>query len=47
VWGDTSKAEHAVGWKRHYRLETTLRDLKEYWEEKLRSEAASRMERSG
>ncbi|MBZ5513980.1 MAG: GDP-mannose 4,6-dehydratase [Acidobacteriia bacterium] len=47
LWGDTSKAEHAVGWKRHYRLDTTLRDLKEYWQERLRSEAASRRERSG
>lgn len=44
VWGDTSKAEKAVGWKRHFTLETTLLDLKQYWEEILRS-ASSRAAR--
>ena len=39
LWGDTSKAEHAVGWKREYSLETTLRDLMEYWIQRLSSQA--------
>jgi GDP-4-dehydro-6-deoxy-D-mannose reductase len=37
LWGDVSKAEQAVGWKRQFTLETTLLDLKQYWEEMLRS----------
>ncbi|MBI4166765.1 MAG: GDP-mannose 4,6-dehydratase [Acidobacteria bacterium] len=35
VWGDTSKAEEATGWHREYPLETTLRDLRIYWEHRL------------
>lgn len=41
LWGETVKAERAVGWKRQYDLKTTLRDLKRYWEDQLRSGAAS------
>ena len=37
LWGDPSKAERAVGWKPERALETTLRDLKLYWEAGLRS----------
>jgi GDP-4-dehydro-6-deoxy-D-mannose reductase len=42
LWGETSKAERAVGWKRQYDLSSTLRDLKQYWEEMLRPTAASK-----
>jgi GDP-4-dehydro-6-deoxy-D-mannose reductase len=31
LWGETSKAENAVGWTRQYALAATLRDLKSYW----------------
>ena len=41
LWGETVKVERAVGWKRQYDMKTTLRDLKHYWEERLRSLAAS------
>jgi GDP-4-dehydro-6-deoxy-D-mannose reductase len=37
LWGVTRKAEQAVGWKRQYPLETTLRALKGYWEATLRA----------
>ena len=32
VWGDPSRARQAVGWKAQYELQTTLRDLRLYWE---------------
>jgi GDP-4-dehydro-6-deoxy-D-mannose reductase len=32
LWGDPSKAQRAVGWQPQYDFETTLRDLKLYWE---------------
>ena len=40
IWGDTSKAERAVGWSRQYSLEATLRDLMDYWITKLKSQAS-------
>lgn len=36
VWGDTTKAEKAVGWKRQFSLEHTLGDLVLYWRAALR-----------
>ena len=33
LWGDPSKARE-LGWQPEYRLETTLRDLKQYWEQR-------------
>lgn len=44
LWGEVSKAEQTVGWKRQFTLETTLLDLKQYWVEFLRS-ASSRGEK--
>ncbi len=35
TWGDAAKAEQEVGWRPQYRLEETLRDLKEYWEARV------------
>jgi GDP-4-dehydro-6-deoxy-D-mannose reductase len=32
VWGDPSKARQATGWVPQFDLETTLRDLRLYWE---------------
>jgi len=40
VWGDISKAARAVGWKPERSLESTLKDLLNYWENTLRSEMA-------
>lgn len=40
VWGDTSKAAKAVGWATRHDLATTLRDLKAYWAEHLKSGSA-------
>lgn len=40
LWGETSKAERAVGWSRQYSLEATLRDLMDYWIMKLKSQAS-------
>jgi GDP-4-dehydro-6-deoxy-D-mannose reductase len=40
LWGDPSKARKAVGWEPRYKLETTLHDLKLYWEETLRPKVA-------
>ena len=37
LWGDYSKARKEVGWEPQYKLETTLTDLKSYWEYALRS----------
>ncbi len=34
LWGDPSKAKQSVGWVPGYDLETTLRDLKLYWQER-------------
>ena len=46
LWGDMSKTEQAVGWKREYSLETTLRDLMDYWIQRLSSQAgAQRIDR--
>jgi GDP-4-dehydro-6-deoxy-D-mannose reductase len=39
LWGGASKARDAVGWVPQYSLETTLRDLKHYWEGELRAGA--------
>jgi GDP-4-dehydro-6-deoxy-D-mannose reductase len=36
LWGDASKARRVVGWQLQYDFETTLRDLKLYWETALR-----------
>ncbi|MGH9375023.1 MAG: GDP-mannose 4,6-dehydratase [Terriglobia bacterium] len=36
VYGDYSKARKEVGWEPQYKLETTLADLKAYWEHALR-----------
>lgn len=33
VWGDASKAKEAVGWTPEFQFETTLRDLKHYWDQ--------------
>lgn len=38
LFGDLSKTREAVGWSPQYELETTLRDLKFYWEKVLRSQ---------
>jgi GDP-4-dehydro-6-deoxy-D-mannose reductase len=35
VWGDSTKARLAVGWEPRIPLETTLRDLKLYWDQVL------------
>ncbi len=35
VWGDTSKAESSVGWKREFSLGQALQDLKQDWVERL------------
>ncbi|HEV2178164.1 MAG TPA: GDP-mannose 4,6-dehydratase [Terriglobia bacterium] len=35
VWGDVSKAQ-ALGWHPEYELAATLRDLKRYWEERIK-----------
>jgi GDP-4-dehydro-6-deoxy-D-mannose reductase len=37
MWGDPSKAEKAVGWRPEYELQTTLFDLKRYWESVIQS----------
>jgi GDP-4-dehydro-6-deoxy-D-mannose reductase len=42
LWGVAEKAERAVGWKPRYSLETTLLDLKAYWEDALRSSLSVR-----
>jgi len=39
LWGETAKAERAVGWKRQYDLKATLRDLVSFWETQLDSGA--------
>jgi GDP-4-dehydro-6-deoxy-D-mannose reductase len=39
LWGDPSKARRAVGWQPQYDLQTTLRDLKLYWETVLQKQA--------
>ncbi|MBZ5542485.1 MAG: GDP-mannose 4,6-dehydratase [Acidobacteriia bacterium] len=39
-WGEASKAGRAVGWSCQYALETTLRDLEQYWEGRLGSGGA-------
>jgi GDP-4-dehydro-6-deoxy-D-mannose reductase len=39
LWGDTTKAEKAVGWRRQYTLPETLRDLKSYWLHRLSTSA--------
>jgi GDP-4-dehydro-6-deoxy-D-mannose reductase len=40
LWGDPSKARRAAGWQPQYDFETTLRDLKLYWEAVLRRSRA-------
>jgi GDP-4-dehydro-6-deoxy-D-mannose reductase len=40
--GDASKARQAVGWTPEFSLESTLRDLKQYWLETLSSDASPR-----
>jgi GDP-4-dehydro-6-deoxy-D-mannose reductase len=40
IWGDISKAASAVGWKPERSLESTLRDLRSYWDNTLRSTGA-------
>ena len=37
VWGDYSKARLAVGWEPRHKLVDTLRELKLYWEAKVKS----------
>jgi GDP-4-dehydro-6-deoxy-D-mannose reductase len=39
-WGEASKAGRTVGWSCQYALETTLRDLEQYWESRLGSGGA-------
>lgn len=39
LWGETAKAERAVGWKRQYDLKATLRDLVNCWENQLHAGA--------
>lgn len=45
-WGDHAKARQAVGWVPRYSLETTLRDLWRGWEEALRSNPLSDLEKA-
>ena len=42
VWGDTSKAESSVAWKREFSLEKALRDVKQDWTDKLSEDLARR-----
>ena len=46
LWGDPSKARKAVGWQPRFELQTTLRDLKLYWETVLRPSAQTSREHS-
>ena len=40
VWGDPSKTKLATSWTPQFDLETTLRDLKLYWDQRILSGAA-------
>jgi len=40
VWGDPSKTKVATSWTPQFDLETTLRDLKLYWDQRILSGAA-------
>jgi GDP-4-dehydro-6-deoxy-D-mannose reductase len=39
MWGDPSKAERVLGWKPQHNLQSTLLDLKQYWEDFIRRQA--------
>jgi GDP-4-dehydro-6-deoxy-D-mannose reductase len=39
VWGDYSKAKLTVGWEPHHELTDTLRELTDYWKEKVKRKA--------
>ncbi|MGH9432090.1 MAG: GDP-mannose 4,6-dehydratase [Terriglobia bacterium] len=43
LWGDPCKARSEVGWNPQYQLETTLRDLKSYWESLLQGSGRMRV----
>jgi GDP-4-dehydro-6-deoxy-D-mannose reductase len=36
IWGDYSKAKLAVGWEPRHELAETLRELTDYWREKIK-----------
>ena len=42
LWGDPGKARSEVGWEPTFDLETTLRDLKAYWQKEIAKERAAR-----